>query len=140
MNRIKTAWNNFIKMTDGQLSTKQRKAAEAIAQGLNYRQAAKAAGVGRTTVTKWRKSEHFSAYLDELKDAIQQAVVDAASGVLQNAQDVLLGVMDSVETDANTRARIAMYFHDKYYAPKSGEDFKTRVEQVDKVLYGDKDD
>jgi hypothetical protein len=82
------------------LTSKQREAIEALAQGQSTAQAAAAAGVNARTVRRWGKEPEFhSALLELRREAVGQAV-----GLMQRYAPVAAATMLRVMNDASAPA------------------------------------
>ena len=95
------------------LTTKQRKALEALLSGSKVKDAALAAGVTSRTVQRWRDTEAFAF---ELQRRSTLAVKDAATRMTANMDamlDVLLAVAEDEAAPRHVRVRAALGWIDR---------------------------
>lgn len=116
------------------LSGKQALALAALIEGATLTEAAKAAGVAQTTVTRWLQDPNFKALYRESK----RAALNAASGVLQGA---MLDAVDTLKRNLHcgvpgVESRTALGLIDRAY---KGAEYTDIVEAID-ALEADEDE
>lgn len=121
----------------GDLTTKQRKAVEAIAAGETSENAALLAGVALRTVQKW-KAEH-EVFKDALRELESQALSETArrltaAGV--EAVDTLSGIATDTEQKAAVRVAAASKILDALLRYKETAELLQRIEALEAMLGG----
>ena len=78
------------------MSAKRSTAAQAVAAGLSYRQAAKQAGVHPRTLRKWRQDQDFAALVDRYAAALEAGFQRRIIRVRTLGMDGLEAVLEGI--------------------------------------------
>lgn len=116
------------------LSPAQLKAIGRLAAGGTVTEAAKAAGVGRTTVYSWMRQPEFAAELRYREGLL----LDWATRKLLNLQDAALGTFEAVLSDPEashaTRLRAAMAVLDHLLKLRELRDLEGRLQALEEAV------
>ena len=117
------------------LTTKQRRAVDALLSGANRDQASAAAGVSVRTLDRWRGE--LPAFQDELRRRGREAVEGAAWRLrdsMKDAADVLTALMQDQEAPASVRLRAAQAVIDSGLKVIEAADILDRLEALEAVI------
>ena len=99
-----------------QLSAQQLKVLEALVQGATVTDAAKLAGVHRSTVYNWCTDlAGFRAALRHSRTQTVQAIEDGLQSLATLALDTIRHLLESEKTPASIRLKAAPFFRRQYF-------------------------
>jgi uncharacterized protein YjcR len=85
------------------LSDKQRRAAQLLVGGMIGREVAVQVQVTPETISTWKKSHHFQAYANALRNESLQATIDAIRGKCFKAVETLGTLAEGATTEETRR-------------------------------------
>jgi len=103
------------------LTPSQCRAAEALARGASASDAARAAGVHRGTVWRWRQTAPFAAYVSRLHAEAKAAARGALLSLVTDAVEAVGDVLASETASDADRLRAARYVLDTVQDGEVGE-------------------
>jgi phage terminase small subunit len=112
---------------DGQLTTRQRRAIDALLTSRNVTDAAYKAHVSRRTLTGWLALPHFQAELKAASAEVVDATIRRLSDATGTAVDVLTGAMLSVLSAESVKVNAANIVLQRLYDLKTIGDFEQRL-------------
>lgn len=91
------------------LTSRQVKSIDALMSGMNFAQAATAAGVNEKTLRRWRDEEHFTSALQRRTNSIMGDATRRLTGSLDAAVETMREVMEDAKVAPGVRLRAADY-------------------------------
>lgn len=116
------------------LSGKQRKAIAALVSGMTQQQAAEAAGVHETTLSRWMQEPEFRAALDTAGERIVDAAGRQLLAFVELAIKVIVDVMNDQDESGATRVRAALAILDKAAEFRALGQLTERIEWIEKSI------
>lgn len=92
----------------GALSTKQRRAVEALLTEPTIRAAAKAAGIGERTITRYLADDGFKSELRRRQDAVVTSLTAAIVGLAGESVEALRDILRDAKTSPSVKARVGL--------------------------------
>jgi len=117
-----------------QLSSKQQKAAEALAGGEEVEAAAALAGVSPSTVYRWKRTDAFQDGVKALGDAAAHDFVVKLQGVLMLAYGALYAVLEDNETPPAVKLRAFDLASANALKWREAMDVQQRLEELEERL------
>lgn len=123
-----------MKEDNQNLKFKQERTIMALLTEPTYAQAAKAAGIGETTLYRWLDDEEFSkAFKSTRKKAFSQSVSHLQQ-VVASAVQTLKDVMEDPESPASSRVTAAKAVIEMAYKAYEMEDLAAELDQIKKYI------
>ena len=94
-------------LTDGHLTDRQKAALPYVVAFPNVRMAARASGIGKSTIYRWMEDDEFREEVTRLRNASAEIARLEVQGLMLTAVEVLCEVMN--HDDATLRLRAARY-------------------------------
>jgi hypothetical protein len=115
----------------GRLTAKQERAIIALISSPSVEEAAKAAGISKSTIFKWFQDEGFqSTYRAARGDLVRHAIAQAQAACSE-AVAVLREIMNNVDTLASTRVSAAKTLLETSIKAVELEDIVARIEKLE---------
>lgn len=119
----------------GNRSSKKETAIAALLQQPNVADAAKQAGVGHRTLTRWLNSNpEFQAAYKEAKKQVVQGAIDQIRLACQEAVQVLQSIMSDVDAPSRSRVSAAKVILETAMRSIEIEEFNNRLAELERQL------
>lgn len=118
------------------LNTNQRKAIEALLTEPTTRAAARVAGLGERTVHRYLSNPAFKAELRQRQDELLSAATAALVGLSGEAVATLRALLESGDTSASVKARVALGWLRQTREAVELQDLADRVTTLEQKLEG----
>jgi len=113
--------------TNEKLSEKQLSAIEALLKGETVTDAAKAAGVGRATLTRWQDEDDFKAARKEAEKELIAGTTSRLVSLSKKAALTLESIIDDLEAAPTVRVRAALGILDAMLKVREAYELEERL-------------
>lgn len=116
------------------LRTNQRKAIAALLSEPTIRAAAKAAGLGERTIHRYLGDAAFKTELRKRQDQLLSAMTAALVGLSGEAVETLRALLESGDTSASVKARVALGWLRELHRTLELQDLAERVTALEEHI------
>ena len=116
------------------LTSKQRKAVDALVGGAKVKDAAIAAGVTPRTMARWRDQKGFTAEVQRLQVLTRRDSTTRLIGNADNMLDVLLSIAEDDETPPAVRVRASLGWLDHKHRSVEQTELEERIAALEEKL------
>jgi uncharacterized protein YecA (UPF0149 family) len=130
--------NSSLFSTAAKLSPAQLKVAQALAEGKPVAAAARAAGVHRTTIHQWMRTQPaFTRALEEARTEYDQNLSDELAELAASALATLKALLEDPKTTPSVRLKTALAILERPRAPERSWTLPTTVESPEQRAYAE---
>jgi len=118
----------------GCISKKQEQAIIALISHRTIEEAARASGIGKTTIFRWLQDDVFQTAYREARGRVIRQAISQAQSACSEAIEVLREIMNSSESPASTRVSAAKAILETSMRAIETEDLIERVNRLEEKI------